>query len=102
LSEPLVQRFEVLEETLRQRRYRELNGMAAMAKAVVEDAMQTRYGIPGVGIYALASAMDVLDLAPDKIRAMRVVAWTTAASKRVWVYERRPSRALKSRFEPNS
>jgi hypothetical protein len=44
---------------------------AAMAKAVVTDAMHTRYGMPGMGTYAPAAAMDVLDLAPEKVGAMR-------------------------------
>jgi hypothetical protein len=43
----------------------------AMAKAVVKDAMGTRYGMPGMGTYKPAAAMDVLDLDPKKIATMR-------------------------------
>jgi hypothetical protein len=43
----------------------------AMAKAVVKDAMGTRYGMPGLGTYKPAAAMDVLDLDPKKIATMR-------------------------------
>jgi hypothetical protein len=44
---------------------------AAMARAVVKDTMHARYGVPGMGTYAPAAAMDVLDLDPQKIGAMR-------------------------------
>jgi hypothetical protein len=43
----------------------------AMAKAVVKDTMGTRYGMPGMGEYAPAAAMDVLDLDATKIATMR-------------------------------
>jgi hypothetical protein len=42
-----------------------------MAKAVVKDAMGTRYAMPGMGSYKPAAAMDVLDLEPKKIATMR-------------------------------
>jgi hypothetical protein len=48
----------------------------AMARAVVGDAMRTRYGMPGIGTYAPAAAMDVLDLDPLKIAAMRTAVKT--------------------------
>jgi hypothetical protein len=44
---------------------------AAMASAIVKDAMHTRYGMPGMGSYAPAAAMDVLDLEPEKVGTMR-------------------------------
>jgi hypothetical protein len=44
---------------------------AAMAKAIVSDVMHTKYGMPGMGSYAPAAAMDVIDLDPQKIGAMR-------------------------------
>jgi hypothetical protein len=44
---------------------------AAMAKAIVKDTMQTRYGMPGMGSYTPAAAMDVLDLDATKVGAMR-------------------------------
>lgn len=47
---------------------------ATMAKAIVKDTMHTRYGVPGfpgMGTYTPAAAMDVLDLDPQKIAAMR-------------------------------
>jgi hypothetical protein len=45
---------------------------AAMAKAVVRDTMRTTYGFPGTDdAYKPAAAMDVLDLDPAKIAAMR-------------------------------
>jgi hypothetical protein len=47
---------------------------AAMAQALVKDTMHTHYGIPGMpgmGSYTPAAAMDVLDLDPQKIAAMR-------------------------------
>ena len=44
---------------------------AAMAKAVVKDVMGTHYGMPGMGDYAPAAAMDVLDLDAGRIAAMR-------------------------------
>jgi hypothetical protein len=43
---------------------------AAMAAAIVKDTMSTKYGIEGMS-YKPAAAMDVLDLSPDKIGAMR-------------------------------
>jgi hypothetical protein len=43
---------------------------AAMAKAVVSDAMRTRYD-SFAGSYTPAAAMDVLDLDPQKMTAMR-------------------------------
>jgi hypothetical protein len=43
---------------------------AAMAAAIVKDTMSTKYGIGGMA-YKPAAAMDVLDLSPDKIGAMR-------------------------------
>jgi hypothetical protein len=43
----------------------------AMANAIVADTMRTRYGTPGVGSYAPAAAMNVLDLDPKKIATMR-------------------------------
>jgi hypothetical protein len=43
----------------------------AMAKAVVRDTMGTHYGMPGMGSYTPAAAMDVLDLDPKKIATMR-------------------------------
>jgi hypothetical protein len=43
----------------------------AMAKAVVKDTMHTHYGMPGMGSYTPAAAMDVLDLDPQKIASMR-------------------------------
>ena len=43
----------------------------AMAKAVVKDTMTTKYGMPGMGSYTPAAAMDVLDLDATKIAAMR-------------------------------
>ena len=42
-----------------------------MARAIVKDTMHTRYGMPGMGSYAPAAAMDVLDLDPQKMAAMR-------------------------------
>jgi hypothetical protein len=50
---------------------RNVDDPVAMAKAVVRDTMATRYGIPGMGSYAPAAAMDVLDLDPKKIATMR-------------------------------
>jgi hypothetical protein len=44
---------------------------AAMAKAVVTDVMHTKYGMPGMGSYTPAAAMDVLDLDSKKIATMR-------------------------------
>ena len=47
---------------------------ATMAKAIVKDTMHTRYGVPGLpgmGTYTPAAAMDVLDLDPQKMAAMR-------------------------------
>lgn len=43
---------------------------AAMAKAIVSDAMRTRYD-SFAGSYAPAAAMDVLDLDPQKMAAVR-------------------------------
>jgi hypothetical protein len=43
----------------------------AMAKGIVKDTMGTRYGMPGMGHYAPAAAMDVLDLDAKKIATMR-------------------------------
>jgi hypothetical protein len=43
----------------------------AMAKAIVKDTMHTKYGMPGMGSYTPAAAMDVLDLDATKIGAMR-------------------------------
>jgi hypothetical protein len=48
-----------------------LDDPAAMAAAVVKDTMNTRYGMPGMGTYGPAAAMDVLDLDPQKIATMR-------------------------------
>jgi len=48
-----------------------LDDPTAMAKAVVKDTLSTRYGMPGMGSYAPAAAMDVLDLDPQKIADMR-------------------------------
>jgi hypothetical protein len=50
---------------------RHIDDPAAMAKAVVMDTMHTRYGMPGMGTYGPAAAMNVLDLDPQKIGAMR-------------------------------
>jgi hypothetical protein len=44
---------------------------AAMGNAIVQDTMHTRYGMPGMGTYTPAAAMDVLDLDTAKIGAMR-------------------------------
>jgi hypothetical protein len=44
---------------------------AAMARAIVKDTMHARYGMPGMGSYAPAAAMDVLDLDPQKVGTMR-------------------------------
>jgi hypothetical protein len=44
---------------------------AAMAKAIVKDTMHTKYGMPGMGSYTPAAAMDVLDLDPQKMATMR-------------------------------
>jgi hypothetical protein len=44
---------------------------AAMAKAIVKDTMHTHYGMPGMGSYTPAAAMDVLDLDATKIGTMR-------------------------------
>ena len=52
----------------------------AMAKAVVQDTMHTRYGMPGMGSYTPAAAMDVLDLDPKKIGAMRSTVTTLDAA----------------------
>src|ERR1700722_9189042 len=63
-----------------------LDDPAAMAKAIVADTMHTRYGMPGMGSYTPAAAMDVLDLDAQKIGAMRSAvktldhALTTAAN----------------------
>ncbi len=43
----------------------------AMAKAIVKDTMHTHYGMPGIGSYTPAAAMDVLDLDATKIASMR-------------------------------
>jgi hypothetical protein len=43
----------------------------AMAKAIAKDTMHTKYGMPGMGSYTPAAAMDVLDLDATKIGAMR-------------------------------
>jgi hypothetical protein len=43
---------------------------AAMAHAIVKDTMHTHYGSPA-GSYTPAAAMDVLDLDPQKVGAMR-------------------------------
>jgi hypothetical protein len=43
----------------------------AMANAIVKDTMHTRYGMPGMGKYTPAAAMDVLDLDAAKIGSMR-------------------------------
>ena len=43
----------------------------AMAKAIVKDTMHTHYGMPGMGSYTPAAAMDVLDLDATKVGAMR-------------------------------
>lgn len=48
-----------------------LDDPAAMAKAIVRDTMHTRYGMPGMGSYTPAAAMDVLDLDATKVGAMR-------------------------------
>jgi hypothetical protein len=50
---------------------RNIDDPVAMAKAVVKETMSTRYGLPGMDEYAPAAAMDVLDLDPGKIGAMR-------------------------------
>lgn len=42
---------------------------ATMAKAVVRDVMQTRYGVGGGGGFGPAAAFDVLDLDGEKIQA---------------------------------
>jgi hypothetical protein len=42
-----------------------------MANAIVKDTMHTRYGMPGMGKYTPAAAMDVLDLDAAKIGSMR-------------------------------
>ena len=52
------------------------NDPAAMARAIVKDAMHTRYGMPGMGTYAPAAAMDVLDLDPQKVGAIRTAVKT--------------------------
>jgi hypothetical protein len=44
---------------------------SAMAKAIVKDTMHTHYGMPGMGSYTPAAAMDVLDLDPQKMATMR-------------------------------
>jgi hypothetical protein len=49
---------------------------AAMAKAIVNDTMHTRYGMPGMGTYTPAAAMDVLDLDAQKVGAMRAAVKT--------------------------
>ena len=48
-----------------------LDDPEAMAKAIVKDAMHTHYGMPGMGSYTPAAAMDVLDLDATKISTMR-------------------------------
>jgi hypothetical protein len=64
-----------------------LDDPAAMTKAIVTDTMRTKYGMPGMGSYTPAAAMDVLDLDPTKVSAMRTAvkaldhALTTAARK---------------------
>jgi hypothetical protein len=50
---------------------RHIDDPGAMSKAIVQDTMHTRYGMPGLGTYTPAAAMDVLDLDPAKIGAMR-------------------------------
>jgi len=50
---------------------RNVDDPLAMAKAVVKETMGTRYGMPGMGEYAPAAAMDVLDLDATKIATMR-------------------------------
>ena len=55
---------------------RNIGDPAAMAKAIVKDTMHTRYGMPGMGTYTPAAAMDVLDLDATKIGAMRAAVKT--------------------------
>jgi hypothetical protein len=50
---------------------RHIDDPAAMAKAIVKDTMSTHYGMPGMGRYTPAAAMDVLDLGATKVAAMR-------------------------------
>jgi hypothetical protein len=50
---------------------RNVDDPLAMAKAVVKDTMGTRYGMPGMGSYGPAAAMNVLDLDPKKMATMR-------------------------------
>jgi hypothetical protein len=50
---------------------RNLDDPIAMARGIVKDTMGTRYGMPGMGSYAPAAAMDVLDLDPKKVATMR-------------------------------
>jgi len=49
---------------------------AAMATAIVNDVMHTRYAMPGIGSYTPAAAMDVLDLDATKIGTMRTAVKT--------------------------
>jgi hypothetical protein len=50
---------------------RNVDDPIAMAKAVVRTTMGAHYGMPGMGSYAPAAAMNVLDLDPKKIATMR-------------------------------
>ena len=50
---------------------RNIDDPTAMAKAIVTDTMHTKYGMPGMGSYTPAAAMDVLDLDATKIGTMR-------------------------------
>jgi hypothetical protein len=64
---------------------RNVDDPLAMAKGIVKETMGTHYGLPGMGEYAPAAAMDVLDLDSTKIATMRAAvktldgALTTAA-----------------------
>jgi hypothetical protein len=47
-----------------------IDNPAAMARAVVDDTMDTRYRIVGAGSFGPAAAFDVLDLDPEKVGAV--------------------------------
>ncbi len=59
---------------------RHVDDPVAMAKAVVKETMSARYGMPGMGSYAPAAAMDVLDLDSRKVATMRDAVATLDAS----------------------